>query len=159
MLRKIRALLAKSNGPMLAVYVLFVVFPHFAAISHSHPGGDRPHTHSFMSLQNENLKRQILVTFGDGMGLKTVSMPVATQEEVFPPLMPLEAGTAGLQPTNFWHTHFQEDPNLLALGVLLSIALFVLLLRMRQARVRQILPELAAFRPVARGPPRFQSLP
>jgi hypothetical protein len=144
---------------MLAVYVLFVVFPHFAAISHSHPGGNLPHTHSFLSLHDENLKRQILVTLGDGMGLKTVSMPVATKEEVFPPLLPLETGTPGLQPTNFWHTHFQEDPNLLAWGVILNVAFFVLLLRLRSAAGRRVFPELAAFRPLARGPPYFLSLP
>ncbi len=154
MLRKIRARLRKSNAVMLAVYALFVVFPHFAAISHSHPDGNRPHTHGFLSLHDETLKRQILVTLRDGTGLKTVSMPVATQEEAVPVLIPLERGTRGLQPTNFWHTHFQEDPNLLAWGVVLFMVFFIRLLCFRHGFMRQDLPELAAFRAVARGPPR-----
>jgi hypothetical protein len=157
MLRKIRATLARSNPAMLVVYVLFVIFPHFAAISHSHPGGDRPHTHSYLSLQNENLKRQVLVTLGDGMGLKTLSMPVTTQEEALPPLIPLERGSQGLQPTNFWHTHFQEDPNLLAWSVILGAVIFASPLRLRSALTKQTFPELAAFRALARGPPALSS--
>ena len=141
---------------MLAAYLLFVILPHFAVIAHTHMGGNLHHTHSFQSVQNENLSRGILVALGtSGGGLNLPAVASEPRDEAAPALFPVERGTSALQPLSLWHTHFQEDPNLLAVGVAIAVILSLIALQKLPAFRSPFVPARPQFSPCARGPPAF----
>ena len=139
---------------MLAVYALLAILPHFASLTHTHTGGELAHTHAFLGVHDENLKREILENIGDASGLKTVSV-TEVREESLPQVVPVEQGTHGLRTVNLRHTHFQEDPNLLALGASPALPIILLALRQADSFCLPFVPSLLKFRPIARGPTLF----
>ena len=154
-MRKI--LLNAGAEPLVILYLLFAIFPHFAAITHTHVGGELPHSHAFLNVHETNLDRKILEILGNEAGTKTVSLPEASVENVSAELVSVERGTQGMRSTVLRHTHFQEDPNLLALGILIAIMLTLMALQKSPAFRSPFIPVLPQFSPSARGPPDFFS--
>lgn len=156
--RFLKILLQKGRHPLAILYLLFAIFPHVAAITHTHAGGESAHTHAFLNARDNNLDRQTLENLGNVAGTKAISLPPeAPLENVSPGLVSVERGTQGFRSTLLRHTHFQEDPNLLALGILVAIMLTLMALQKSPAFRSPFVPVLPQFSPSARGPPGFFS--
>lgn len=148
-----KILLNKGRHAMAFLYVLVSVLPHFAAITHTHAVGEMPHAHNILSVHDESLKRGILENLGDVSALKSLPTSVEAQEEAAIGFPALERGTRALHAPVLKHSHFQEDPNLSAVGVCFAQPAALLELKSLISFRRPFVPALSALEPSARGPP------
>jgi hypothetical protein len=147
-LERLREGLKRGAVVISATYLFFTVFPHVESVTHVHADGENAHTHGFLSSHDAALERAAWAA------LETAAPREATQETGAVPLS-LESGTIGLRPgrNHQAHTHFQQDPNLLAAALQAPNPALPEPLRIRQLPPPPDVPDRPALNPSARGPP------
>ena len=153
--RKLRSSVTSSRHIWAVAYLFFNAFPHFDALTHSHSHGGAFHTHGFTTSHDLALERAAFAALtNDGSELPLPTAPSDPEES---PHVPIEAGTQGIKAGGslFFHSHYQEDPNLAALGVaaILALILLGLIHRMKLPPIPFFARQ--ALNPSARGPPAF----
>jgi hypothetical protein len=140
-------------GPSLAfAYLFFLLFPHFAAITHTHAQDGRPHHHAFLSAHDLVLERAALeeaIPQGEPNG------ELAPEGADPKTLTTVKASGSGITPMpSRAHTHFQEDPNLPALAMAAYASAINSRIVPAPETVPAFVPALAILAAPARAPPR-----
>jgi hypothetical protein len=93
-------------------YLFFLFFPHVAALTHSHADDADGHNHAFLSAHDLGLERAALAVAPEG------SPSGELDREESPRAFPVGKNEQGLHaPRGFAHTHVQDDPNVVGLGI------------------------------------------
>jgi len=164
-----RTLSRRVSLSFVFVYVFFLLFPHFDAVTHTHEGGAESHHHSFLSAHDVALERAVLAVAPEGrpqgelaqqarLGTKsTVKRSVKTQASTPSLKNGSEAPHQGphfSDPDRKAHTHLQEDPNLPTLGSAFIASSLSSAALPEPATVPGFVPALAILASPARAPPR-----
>jgi hypothetical protein len=152
-MRRLRRRAGKAGPGLAFAYLFFLLFPHFAAITHSHANDGGAHHHAFLSAHDLVLEREALEAAPQGEpngelapdAVDPIPDILQTLKIVGPGLVP-EAARA--------HTHFQEDPNLPALALPAYTPAAHASIVPDPETVPEFIPALAILASPARAPPR-----
>jgi hypothetical protein len=115
-MRRLRRRAGKAGAGIAFAYVFFLLFPHFAAITHTHTNVGRSHHHAFLSAHDLVLERAALEAAPQGEPNGELASEVT---DLNPRTIRIARtiGPALTAATPRAHTHFQEDPNLPVLAL------------------------------------------
>jgi hypothetical protein len=161
--KAMRGGMRKSGAPRFAialafVYVFFLLFPHFDAVTHRHSGGGNNHHHAFLSAHDVALERAALAAVPQGAPNAEIDPEEASRSES-PSASSSTSSPVGADGKSLTaekrsaHTHFQEDPNLPVLAVDPVTDENVLTVLPAPETVPAFVPALAAQASPARAPP------
>jgi hypothetical protein len=144
----------RQTSGLVIAYVFFLLFPHFEAVSHVHDGGEGLHHHKFLSAHDVALEREALGAFPQGNPGGELAPTPARPSKTYAPYAVGEYGRSLTDSNPPAHTHFQEDPNLPALGVDSGSPTGVLTALPAPETIPPFVPALAILASTARAPPR-----